>query len=113
SEIWLRSLYVNQLVTGCLRWPVPAHPDPPVPAGAASPSPPVLVLVGDIHAITPLEDSQRAASLFPNSTLVTVSNVNHVTALADFNGCASGIVRRFLRTLSPGDTSCAARVPEV
>jgi pimeloyl-ACP methyl ester carboxylesterase len=113
SEIWLRSLYVNQLVTGCLRWPAPAHADPPVPPGATYPSLPVLVLVGDIDAITPLEDSQRAASLFPNSTLVTVSNVNHVTALADFNGCASGIVRRFLRTLSPGDTSCAARVPEV
>jgi pimeloyl-ACP methyl ester carboxylesterase len=113
SEIWLRSLYVNQLVTGCLRWPQPAHPDPPVPPGATYPTVPVLVLVGDIDAITPLEDSQRAASLFGNSTLVTVSNVNHVTALADFNGCASGIVRRFLRTLSAGDTSCAARVPEV
>jgi pimeloyl-ACP methyl ester carboxylesterase len=113
DEIWLRSLYVNQLVTGCLRWPAPAHPDPPVPPGASYPTMPVLVLVGDLDAITPLEDSQRAASLFPNSTLVTVANVNHVTALADFNDCASAIVRRFLRTLAAGDTSCAARTPEV
>lgn len=40
-------------------------------------------------------------------------NVGHVTALADYNDCASGIVRRFLRTLAPGDVSCAARTAEI
>jgi TAP-like protein len=74
---------------------------------------PVLVLDGDLDMITPLGDSIRAAGLFPNSTLVTVRNVGHVTALADFDGCTSGIVRRFLRTLSPGDTSCASRTQEI
>ena len=34
-------------------------------------------------------------------------------ALADFNGCVSGIVRRFLTTLSAGDTSCASRIEEI
>ena len=74
---------------------------------------PVLVLDGDLDVITPMGDSIRAASLFPSATLVPVANVGHVTALADFDGCTSGIVRRFLRTLSPGDTSCAARTQEI
>ena len=113
NEIWLNGLYVDQLVKGCLRWPTPAHPDPPVPPGASYPNVPVLVLDGDLDMITPLGDSRRAAGLFPNSTLVTVRNVGHVTALADYNDCAAGIVRRFLRTLAPGDVSCAERTAEV
>ncbi len=113
NDIWLRSLYINQYVTGCIEWPAPRYPDPPVPPGAAYPGVPVLVLVGDLDVITPLGDSARAASLFPNSTLVSVRNVGHVTALADYPGCAAGMVRRFLTTLSAGDTSCASRVPEI
>ena len=113
NRIWLRSLYIDQIVQGCIRWPAPRYPDPPVPAGAAYPDVPVLVLNGDLDVITPMGDAQRAAALFPRSTLVPVSNVGHVTALADYPGCAAGIVRRFIRTLSPGDVSCAARTPEV
>ena len=113
NDVWLRSLYIDQTITGCLRWPAPRHPDPPVPPGAIFPAMPVLVLDGDLDMITPLGDSIRAAGLFPNSTLVTVRNVGHVTALADFDGCTSGIVRRFLRTLSAGDTTCASRTQEV
>ncbi len=113
NDIWLGSLYVDQLVTGCLRWPAPRYPDPPVPPGAGYPTVPVLVLDGDLDVITPLGDATRAARLFPNSTLVTVRNNGHVTALADYNDCASGIVRRFLETLAPGDVSCAGRTAEV
>ncbi len=113
NPVWLRSLYIDQIVRGCIRWPEPARPDPPVPAGATYPDIPVLVLDGDLDVITPMGDSIRAASLFPRATLVPVANVGHVTALADFDGCTSGIVRRFVRTLSPGDTSCAARTQEI
>ena len=113
NDIWLRSLYVDQLVSGCLRWPAPRYPDPPVAPGTSYPNVPVLVLDGDLDVITPLGDSTRAARLFPNSTLVTVRNNGHVTALADYNDCASGIARRFLRTLAPGDVSCAGRTAEV
>ena len=113
NDVWLDSLYIDQYVTGCLDWPAPEHPDPPAPPGARYPDVPVLVLVGDLDVITPLGDSQRAASLFPNATLVPVANVGHVTALADFDGCASGIVRRFLSELDPGDTRCASALPEV
>jgi pimeloyl-ACP methyl ester carboxylesterase len=113
KDIWLRSLYIDQLVTGCLRWPAPRYPDPPVAPGTAYPGVPVLVLVGDVDSITPIGDSAAAAALFPNSTLVTVPNVGHVTALADYPGCASGIVRRFITTLEPGDVSCAQLTPEI
>ena len=113
NDIWLRSLYINQYVTGCIEWPAPDRPDPPVPAGATYPTMPVLVLNGDMDVVTPLGDAAQAASLFPNSSLVVVRNVGHVTALADYPGCAAGIVRRFLSTLSPGDVSCAERVSEI
>jgi hypothetical protein len=113
NDIWLRSLYINQYVKGCIEWPAPRYPDPPVPPGATYPSMPVLVLDGDLDVITPLGDSAQAASLFPGSTFVIVRNVGHVTALADYPGCAAGIVRRFLHTLSPGDVSCAERTPEI
>ena len=71
------------------------------------------MLNGDLDVITPLADSTRAAALFPNATHVTVENAAHVTALADFDRCAAQIVRRFLRTLAPGDTSCAGRLAEL
>jgi pimeloyl-ACP methyl ester carboxylesterase len=113
NDVWLRSLYIDQYVTGCIEWPAPRFPDPPVPPGARYPDMPVLVLDGDLDVITPLGDSAMAASLFPGSTFVIVRNVGHVTALADYPACAAGIVRRFLRRLSPGDVSCAERTPEV
>jgi pimeloyl-ACP methyl ester carboxylesterase len=113
NDVWLRSIYIHQYVTGCLEWPRQRYPDPPVPPGTTYPDVPVLVLDGDLDVITPIADSEMAAALFPNSTLVPVRNVGHVTALADYPGCAAGLVRRFLRTLSPGDTSCAERVPEI
>jgi len=113
ADLWLDSLYEHQIVYGCLEWPAPAVPDPPAPVGAAYPAVPVLVLNGDLDVITPLADAARATALFPNATMVTVENAVHVTALADFDRCATGIVRRFLRTLDPGDTSCAARLAEL
>jgi pimeloyl-ACP methyl ester carboxylesterase len=113
TATWLASLYEHQLVHGCLEWPAPAHPDPPAPPGAAYPAVPVLVLNGDLDAITPLADAARATALFPGARMVTVENAVHVTALADFDRCASRIVRTFLRTLAPGDTACAAALPEL
>ena len=113
NDIWLKSIYINQYVTGCIEWPAPQYPDPPVPPGVSYPTVPVLVLDGDLDLVTPLGDSAQAASLFPNSTFVVVPNVGHVTALADYPVCAAGIVRRFMSTLSTGDTSCVKRTPEI
>ena len=61
----------------------------------------------------PSGDARLAAAAWPDSTYVQVRNTNHVSALADFQGCASGLVRRFLTHLAAGDTSCAGRVPAV
>jgi pimeloyl-ACP methyl ester carboxylesterase len=102
-----------QGVGACLRWPAPAHPDPPAPPGARYPDVPTLVLVGDLDSITPLDDSAVVARRFPHGRLVVIRNQVHVTALADHDGCAARIVRRFVRVESAGDTSCALRFAEV
>ena len=112
KRVWLGSLDENQLVFGCVGWPAPPFPDPPFPGGAR-PRVPVLVLDGEFDQATPVADARRAAAAWPDSTYVQVRNTNHVSALADFQGCASGIVRRFLAGLAAGDTSCAGRVPAV
>lgn len=36
-----------------------------------------------------------------------------MTAIGDFDRCASRIVRRFMRDLDPGDTSCASEYNEI
>jgi pimeloyl-ACP methyl ester carboxylesterase len=97
----------------CLRWPQAAFPDPPVSPTAPYPHVPTLILNGDLDNITPLADARVVASRFPDSTLVVMQNSGHVTALEDQNDCAAPIYEHFVRTLSPGNTSCASRTPEV
>jgi pimeloyl-ACP methyl ester carboxylesterase len=97
----------------CIKWPVPSRVDPPVPPGAQFPDTPVLVLNGDLDSLTSPEGGQQTADAFPNSTFVEVANMTHVTAISDFGRCASRIVRRFVRTLDAGDTSCAAGYNEM
>jgi hypothetical protein len=73
----------------------------------------VLVLDGEFDQATPVADARRAASHWHDSTYVQVQDTAHISALADFQGCATGIVRRFLSRIAAGDTSCAGRVPGV
>ena len=73
----------------------------------------MLILDGEYDQATPVADARRAAQAWPDSTFVEVHNTGHISALDDFGGCASGIVRRFLTTLDAGDTSCAANTPIV
>ncbi len=97
----------------CTTWPVASREHPagrPVPPGTRFPGVPVLVLNGDLDTITTPEEGAKAARLFPRSTHVIVANTGHVTALGDFYGCASGIVRRFTQTHRV-DGGCASRVP--
>ena len=49
---------------------------------------------------------------FPRSTYLEVPNIGHVTALYDADACAAGIVRRFVESISTGDTTCLSRIPE-
>ncbi len=96
----------------CLRWPSPSRPDPPDPPGAVYPDVPTLVLNGDLDTITASSGAREVARRFPGSTFVEVANSVHVTALADWDLCASRIYARFVRNLAPGDTSCAGEVGE-
>lgn len=97
----------------CVGWPAPKDPQPLLPPGHVYPNVPTLVLVGDLDSVTSARGARRVANSFPNSTFVEVANMIHVSALDDTKGCAAGIVRRFVRTTSAGNTSCAARYPEI
>jgi len=97
----------------CLTWPVASKYHPagePVPPGTHFPRVPVLVLNGDLDTITTPAEGEKAAQLFAHSTHVIVANTGHVTALDDFGGCASSIVRRFTQSGEVSD-ACTARVP--
>lgn len=101
----------------CLRWPSPPKWLPAgqaVPKDARFPKVPTLVFSGDLDAITTEKEGAIVASFFPNGRQIVAANQFHVTALRpETNDCMPNILRRFVETLDPGDTSCAAKLPEV
>jgi len=99
--------------TACLRWPGLRRPDPPVDPAAPYPTVPTLIVNGDLDNITASSGAHVVASRFPNSTFVETHNMIHVSALGDRDRCAAPLVRRFIRDLDAGDTSCASRIAEV
>jgi pimeloyl-ACP methyl ester carboxylesterase len=104
----------------CLDWPKPqaAYPQgDPLPAHPAFPTVPTLVLSGDLDSVTSPEDASQAAAQFPNVVHLIIPNLTHVTAYyysdvgylpdgGDTTHCVEQIVRRFIKQLSTGDTSC-------
>ncbi|RYI99117.1 MAG: alpha/beta hydrolase, partial [Actinomycetales bacterium] len=89
-----------QMLDWCLRWPTaPAdNPAGPVrPPGGSYPDVPVLVLSGELDSITTPAEGALIVEQFPDATQVVVPNSFHVTALGDTDGCASALVRRFVR----------------
>ncbi len=103
----------------CLHWPAPVRDDPPITGRPplVPPTLPVLVLSGGLDTLTTWTDGAVVAEqLGPSARWVKVENTIHVTALADPYGCASGLVRQFVRhpeRLHTMDVSCASRIPEV
>lgn len=95
----------------CIGWPKPHVAEPPFPGGSY-PDVPTLVLNGDLDLRTDVYQARQVAENFPNSTYVEVPNNGHITAIYDADKCASVIVRRFMRTLDEGDTSCLKGIPE-
>jgi pimeloyl-ACP methyl ester carboxylesterase len=107
---WVRSPY--GYYDDCLKWPAPSRWIHPVPRKAVYPDVPVLVLDGDLDSLTSPEGARDTAAHFPNATFVETANMTHVSAISDYDQCASLIVRRFVRTKDPGNTSCASRYHE-
>ena len=103
----------------CLNWPAPAHPDPPIttPPPYAPRNLPVLVLSGDLDSLTtPAEGQQTASDMGPSARWILVRNDTHVNAMDDPVGCASGLVRTYIKdpaALQRMNASCAERTPEV
>jgi pimeloyl-ACP methyl ester carboxylesterase len=103
----------------CVYWPSPVRADPPSTGRPplVPPTLPVLVLSGGLDTLTTWTDGAIVAEqLGPSARWVKVENTIHVTALADPIGCASGLVRQFVRHpegLHSMDVSCASQMPEV
>jgi len=99
----------------CVEWPVspPSHPASHVVADDAHyPDVPALVISGELDNITTSSDGAAAAAAFKHGVQIRIANSFHVNALPHArSGCAAGLVRRFVDTLSPGDAACATAVP--
>lgn len=95
----------------CIHWPAvtSAYPGRPV---SALPNVPVLVLSGDLDAITPDANGKRVAAGFPNATFLSVPNTGHVPDLEP-SGCVTDLVARFIRTGNPGPTACVDSIPPI
>ncbi len=100
----------------CLNWPARAPGPGARPAESALPYPdvPALIISGELDAITTPADGAAVAAAFAHGVQIRIANSFHVNALPRArSGCAADIARRFIRTLSVGDTACAAAVPPV
>ena len=73
---------------------------------------PVLVFSGDMDTLTPAIQGSEAAAQYAHAQHVLVANTFHVSALGDEDDCAQALVRTFVGSLNPGDTSCAAEIAE-
>jgi pimeloyl-ACP methyl ester carboxylesterase len=111
-------VYITPL-DSCLPWSMPPEdlapgsPGKPLPPSVQFPAVPTLVLSGDLDSITSVIDANNTAEQFPDAIHVVVPNLGHVVSDSDEIGCTLGIVHRFVRSLSPGDTSCVNKVRPV
>jgi pimeloyl-ACP methyl ester carboxylesterase len=96
----------------CIHWPAPRAPEPPFPAGGRYPNVQTLVLNGELDIRTDVYQARAVARNFPRSTYLEAANMGHVTALYDADACAAAIVRRFVSSVTTGDTSCLGRISE-
>ena len=99
----------------CVEWPVASSSHPASHVVAVEPhypDVPALIISGELDNITTPADGAAVAAAFRHGTQIRIANSFHVNALPHArSGCAAQIVRRFVRTLSTGDTRCAAEVP--
>jgi pimeloyl-ACP methyl ester carboxylesterase len=102
-------------VDQCVEWPVSPSTHPAshvVAADAHYPDVPALILSGELDSITTVDDGAAVARAFKHGVQIKIANSFHVNALPHArSGCGAEIVRRFIDTLSAGDTACAGAVP--
>ncbi len=106
----------SSVLNYCLQWPISHPPYPvgqPIPPHDQFTNAPTLVINGELDMLTPSPDGAETAAQFPNGQQLIIANSFHVDALGDVDDCTQTIVRRFVATLSVGDTSCAASVKPV
>lgn len=97
----------------CIGWHAAPTHQRPDESTDPFPSAPVLVLSGDLDAITPDANGLLASKQFPHSTFVVVPNVGH-TPDNEPSGCVAGIIERFLRTGDTGSsTECLTEIPPI
>ena len=101
----------------CVAWPVAPAGQPagrPTPPAAVYPDIPALVISGELDNMTTPADGAATAAAFRRGKQVIIANSFHVNALPHArSGCAADIVRHFIDSLAPGDSSCASEVPPV
>ncbi|MGH8254017.1 MAG: alpha/beta hydrolase [Steroidobacteraceae bacterium] len=101
----------------CVQWPSspPSHPAGRMaPPKTPYPIAPTLVVSGDLDNITPVADGAAAARNFPHGRQAVLQNSLHVNALPHARSdCGVALVRHFIETLDPGDTTCTDSIPEL
>src|SRR5580700_11052291 len=106
----------TSLLNYCLEWPISNPPYPvgqPIPPSEHFTDAPTLVINGGLDMLTPAAGGAQVAQQFPHGQQLVIANSFHVDALDDVDNCTQPIVRRFVETLDPGDTSCAAEVTTI
>ena len=85
----------------CERWPnAPLAPEfGPGPL----PDVPVLLLEGEDDLRTPVENAQRVAAQFPQSSLVVAPATGHSVLGTDFSGCSDRAFKSFFRERAGAD----------
>jgi pimeloyl-ACP methyl ester carboxylesterase len=90
----------------CLDWPAPRRFEPVIPAGAAFPDVPTLILSGDGDTQAPTEVARRLLTEFPKATFAVVAGAGHDAAAPFFGACGGHLVSTFLDTLKADPSAC-------
>jgi pimeloyl-ACP methyl ester carboxylesterase len=114
---WLAMDQNTENYTACLDWPRPTIAETPIPATPPflPPGMPVLILGGQLDTWTPPAGVPEVeAEIGGKDRFVEFRSETHVVGEFDVYGCASSIIRAFVRhpaALSSLDVSCAAAIP--
>jgi pimeloyl-ACP methyl ester carboxylesterase len=116
---WLAMDQNTENYTACLDWPKPAIAQTPIPATPPflPARMPVLILGGQLDTWTPPAGVPEVeAEIGGNDRFVEFRSETHVVGEYDLYGCASSIIRAFVKdpaAISSLDVSCAAGIPTV